>query len=141
MTGDKVRQQELDETRQKRDVARYVFGESLARLRRLETLTLILTVLTTGSLWATLTKQFPEPILWIGALLSTGSALVTGWVKQRNYSQVAIEAGTLQTKLTDLLIKYTKSPEMPREEYRVEHKKLEDECDKLERKTGIRAPR
>jgi hypothetical protein len=140
MIIDKVREQELEETKMCRKTARYISRVAQERLLRLELISLGLTILASGSLYVALLKQFPQAMVWLGAILSTLSALVGGYVRLRGYLKTTYEATSLQDKLTELLIKYTKAPDMPRGEFRAEQKKLEEECAKLEGRSGIHMP-
>jgi hypothetical protein len=136
---DRVRDQEIQETRTCRNIARRVSETAHKRLFRLELLSLALTVLASCSLFVALWKQFPQTMVWVAAILSTLSALIGGYLRFRGYLKITFEATSLQDKLTDLLIKYSKSPDMPRGDYRAEQKKLEAECEKLQTRSGIRA--
>jgi hypothetical protein len=139
MTGhDAVREQEIAETRQIRSIARQVARIAQDRQRRLDLTLLALGVFTGGSLWVAILRNFEPMAVWLGAIASTAVALQAGYSRLRNYLKLSLEALLIQEKTTDLLIRYTKNPLMPRSEYRAEMKKLEDAASKLRDGSGFR---
>jgi hypothetical protein len=137
-TQDTVRDQDLAETKQIRSIARQVARIAQDRQRRLDMAVLLLGVFTGGSLWVAILRNFQQEAVWIGAVASTLVALLAGYSRIRNYLKLSLEALLLQEKATDLLIKYTKNPNIARADYRAEMKKLEDAGSKLRDGSGFR---
>src|SRR2546423_14900341 len=98
METDRVRDQEISETKQIRAVVRQISRIAQDRQRRIDTVMLLLGVLTGGSLWVAIITQFQAEGVWIGAIASTLLALLGGYSKIRNYVKLSLEALALQDK-------------------------------------------
>src|SRR5260370_36753185 len=78
---------------------------------RLEWWILILSVSTSGSLWVLVSKSFEPVAVWIGAVLSTVTALITLYQKSNLGPRHNLEEALKQQKeATALLIKLQTSP-------------------------------
>jgi hypothetical protein len=79
---------------------------SITRLANtLKTIALILSVLTTGSLWLVLTKALPEFTLWAGAVASTAATFIALYLKSTGSSRKHGRAIVIHGDIAQLLAK------------------------------------
>ena len=134
----KVRKRDVNELVDFFGGARSIATCASTRWGRFEVGILLLSVLTTGSLWGLLSEALPDETLWIGAALATATAFLSGYTKYTNYHQIMSEALSLHSEVGEFLGEVRASPNMTQEEYWPRHKQLETKLYELQVRSGFK---
>lgn len=132
-----VRDQDVDELVAFYRGARRIARGASTRWSRIEISILLLSAITTGSLWGLVSDILPSVALWIGAILATATAIISGYSKWANDHSTMGEALSLHAAIGEFLGQVRASPGMTQQEYWPRHKELETKLHELEIRSGF----
>ncbi len=107
------------------------------RIKGLQLAVLFLSILTTGSLWATLNKAFPNFSPWFGAVLGTVLTVVTGYQNLYKLEEKYAETLSLYNDLGALAARLREENDLKPEMFWKHYKSFESQCLSI----GITLPR
>lgn len=132
-----VRDEDIDELVRFYNGARRIARGASTRWGRTEVSILILSAVTTGSLWGLLSNALPAVTLWAGAVLATSTTIVSAYSKYTDDHSTVGEALAIHAEIGEFLGKVRASPTMTQEEYWPRHKKLETSLHDLAIRSGF----
>lgn len=109
-----------------------VIKQSASKNRLLELLILVLSTLTSGSLWIMLSQSFPKPLTWIGAALSTVTTGLTLYFYLENPRAKRDEALFFQKEVLSYLASVRSSPFVSMEDHWQTLKEFQHRLSRLE---------
>jgi hypothetical protein len=97
-------------------LAKYALGAKIGQ-RRLEIVLIVVSGITSGSLWALLAGIAPHVTAWLGAILSTAVTLLTAYKQSLGPEHVYKRAAELYKETGELLAKMRSSNEFDKEAF------------------------
>ena len=99
-------------------------------IARFQLVTIILSVLTSGSLWLSLSQVIPDITLWFGAIASTLIAGITLYMKTTGIDQIRTDTLSLEGEIGQFLAGIRTAEKLP-VDYWDKHKDFDTRIDKL----------